>query len=174
MTHHLPRLSSHCSAHQITKITNRLGRRKVKNTTLQCAHTNTEPCESNSAQLPEILTQLNLSKSQFMCQMQCEATPAKLMPPLFKHCSGTSLCFFFHINGIIRWDGVGANHIFPPVSLSPKPHLSQFFTAAPLILLPFDVSCCLYKINKIYSRKNALLYLHLAYFEQTKATKKEN
>lgn len=67
--------------------------------------------------------------------------------------SGVGLCSLFHINRIIRWDGVGANHIFPPVSLSPKPHSQSVFTPAPLILLPFDVSCCLYKINKIYSRK---------------------
>ncbi len=122
VTHHLLRLSSHCSTHQISKITNRLREGKLKYIALQGAHTNTEPCESNSTQLPEIFTQLNLSKSQFMCQIQCKTALAKLPPSK----SWVGLFLLFHINRIIRYDGVGANHIFSSVSLSPKPHLSQF------------------------------------------------
>lgn len=59
-----------------------------------------------------------------MCQVKCKAVTAKLHVPPLK--STLRPCLFCHINGVTRLDGVGANHIFPPVSLSPKAHLSQF------------------------------------------------
>lgn len=69
-----------------------------KNTTLRYAHENTELCESDSIKLSEILTQPNLSKSQFMCQIECKASLAKLaFPPLSKSRVGLCLLFFISI-----------------------------------------------------------------------------
>lgn len=64
------------------------------------------------------------TQTTFPSHSLCVKQVTMLIFPLFKLYSGS--VFVFHINRITSREGAGANHIFLWVSLSPKPHLSQF------------------------------------------------